>query len=100
MRYMHSERAVKMVFWEGLTISMEIDLRRVYKLTEEILNFHTFSDMSRFAAPRQEPFHAASLDAKQAFGNVTPTIQSKTMRDFNVNATIASGLLREQIGGK
>ena len=56
--------------------------------------------MSRVAAPRQEPFHAASLDAKQAFGNVTPTIQSKTMRDFNMNATLASGLLREQIGGK
>ena len=42
MRYMHSERAVKVVFWEGLTISMEIDLRRVYKLNEEILNIHTF----------------------------------------------------------
>ena len=56
--------------------------------------------MSKVAAARQEPFHAASPDAEQAFGNVTPTIQSETMRDFKRNATLASGMLREQIGGK
>ena len=61
--------------------------------------------MRRDAAARQErgqdlAFRAASLDAKQAFSNVTPTILRKTMRDFNMNASLASVLLHEQIGGK
>ena len=52
------------------------------------------------AAGKDLAVYAASPDAKQALGNVMPTILKMTMRDFNMIATLASVLLREQFESK
>ena len=41
-----------------------------------------------------------SLDLKQAFDKVLPQFLGKAMKDFWMHPTLATAMLREQLGGK
>ena len=44
--------------------------------------------------------HVASLDLKWAFDKASPPLLSEAMKDFSIHPTLATAMLREQLGGK